>query len=89
MTFEEWYETWAKKPIDYDSWKVSEHKEIWKASRASMLTSLPSDEEIRKAAIEFCKTWPTGVYHTNDLGLFFEKGAWFFRSHLQENRELI
>jgi hypothetical protein len=33
-----------------------------------------SKEERDKAAEEFYKTWPSELYHQNDLKLFYEKG---------------
>ena len=31
--------------------------------------------KIEAAANEYCDSWPTELYHPNDLHLFFEKGA--------------
>ena len=36
-----------------------------------------NDDTIKKAARHFCESWPTAVYHPNDLTVFFEKGAEF------------
>lgn len=40
--------------------------------------------DIAAAARDYCKTWPQDTYHPNDLAMFYEKGANWYRDRVME-----